>query len=95
MTKKEVKDIIIEKIHETNSIIDDLISDKDTLNQIGLDSLDHLELIMKLEQEFNIGISEGDLINTGNQTVETLTNYVSNRLKIDLKNMKMSLEKAG
>lgn len=82
MTKKEVKDIIIEKIHETNSIIDDLISDKDTLNQIGLDSLDHLELIMKLEQEFNIGISEGDLINTGNQTVETLTNYVSNRLKI-------------
>ena len=82
MTKKEVKDIIIEKIHETNSIIDDLISDRDTLNQIGLDSLDHLELIMKLEQEFNIGISEEDLINMENQTAETLTDYVSNRLKI-------------
>jgi acyl carrier protein len=82
MTKNEIKDIIIEKIHETNSIVDDNLNVNETLNQIGLDSLDHLELIMKLEQEFNIGISEEDLINMENQTVETLTNYVSNRLKI-------------
>ena len=81
MTKKEIKDIIIEKIHDEKSLDEDLSPDS-TLNQMGLDSLDYLELIMDLEKEFNIGIPEEDLINMGDQTVETLTDYVSNRLKI-------------
>ena len=58
--------IELEKIVDTADVMDDL----------GADSLDVLDLIMALEEEFDITISDADVIN--NRMVEDIVAYIVN-----------------
>ena len=62
MSEDKIKSIIIEKLGvEENKIT----MDADLINDLGADSLDQVELIMQLEEEFDIEISD--------EEAETLT----------------------
>tara|TARA_Y100000814_G_scaffold283556_1_gene249614 strand:+ start:429 stop:653 length:225 start_codon:yes stop_codon:yes gene_type:complete len=55
MSEDKIKSIIIDKLGvEENKIT----ADADFINDLGADSLDQVELIMQLEEEFNIEISD-------------------------------------
>ena len=55
MSEDKIKSIIVDKLGiEENKITEDA----DFINDLGADSLDQVELIMQLEEEFNIEISD-------------------------------------
>ena len=55
MSEDKIKSIIIDKLGvEENKIT----PDADFINDLGADSLDQVELIMQLEEEFDIEISD-------------------------------------
>ena len=55
MSEDKIKGIIVDKLGvEENKIT----ADADFINDLGADSLDQVELIMQLEEEFNIEISD-------------------------------------
>ena len=55
MSEDKIKSIIIDKLGvEENKIT----ADANFINDLGADSLDQVELIMQLEEEFNIEISD-------------------------------------
>ncbi|MBQ4561805.1 MAG: acyl carrier protein [Clostridia bacterium] len=56
----------LEAVIDTADIVDDL----------GADSIDVLDLIMALEEEFDITISDADVIN--NRIVEDIVQYIIN-----------------
>ena len=63
MSEDKIKSIIIEKLGVEE---DKITMDADFMNDLGADSLDQVELIMQLEEEFNIEISdeEAESLNT-------------------------------
>ena len=73
MTKheKEVKDILVESI---NKLEFDAIKLTDTLEDLGADSLDSVEIIMSLEEKYNIKISEDVFADI--HTVQDIVDYI-------------------
>ena len=73
MTKheKEVKDLLVESI---NKLEFDAIKLTDTLEDLGADSLDSVEIIMSLEEKYNIKISEDVFADI--HTVQDIVNYI-------------------
>ena len=59
-------EIKLEEVIDTADIVDDL----------GADSIQVLDLIMALEEEFDIEISDADVIN--NRVVEHIVSYIVN-----------------
>ncbi|KAF8795303.1 acyl carrier protein, mitochondrial-like [Argiope bruennichi] len=62
---EHTKEAISEKVLHVCKTFDKIPADKLTLeahfmNDLGLDSLDHVELIMNIEDEFNFEIPDGD-----------------------------------
>lgn len=76
--ENRIKKIIIEKLDIKKS---DIFNDASFINDLNADSLDIVELIMALEEEFNIEISdeEAEKINT----VKEAINYVEKKHKIN------------
>tara|TARA_R100000951_G_scaffold104895_1_gene98356 strand:+ start:238 stop:471 length:234 start_codon:yes stop_codon:yes gene_type:complete len=74
MTKheKEVKDILVESI---NKLEFDAIKLTDTLEDLGADSLDSVEIIMSLEEKYNIKISEDVFADI--HTVQDIVDYIN------------------
>ena len=74
MTKheKEVKDLLVESI---NKLEFDAIKLTDTLEDLGADSLDSVEIIMSLEEKYNIKISED--VFSDIHTVQDIVNYIN------------------
>ncbi len=73
MTKheKEVKDLLVESI---NKLEFDAIKLTDTLEDLGADSLDSVEIIMSLEEKYNIKISEDVFADI--HTVQDIVDYI-------------------
>jgi len=73
MTKheKEVKDLLVESI---NRLEFDAIKLTDTLEDLGADSLDSVEIIMSLEEKYNIKISEDVFADI--HTVQDIVDYI-------------------
>ena len=73
MTKheKEVKDLLVESI---NKLEFDAIKLTDTLEDLGADSLDSVEIIMSLEEKYNIKISED--VFSDIHTVQDIVDYI-------------------
>jgi len=71
--EKRIKKIIVEKldIKEEN-----IFNEASFINDLGADSLDTVELIMALEEEFDIEISdeEAEKINTIKQSIDYIKN---------------------
>ena len=62
-----VKEIIIKKLGVDESEVTPEASIK---NDLGADSLDIVELIMKFEKEFNIGIPDDQIIDTVGEAIQ-------------------------
>jgi len=73
MTKheKEVKDLLVESI---NKLEFDAIKLTSTLEDLGADSLDSVEIIMSLEEKYNITISEDVFADI--HTVQDIVDYI-------------------
>lgn len=56
--------------------LEDVIDTADIVDDLGADSIDVLDLIMALEEEFDITISDADVIN--NRIVEDIVQYIIN-----------------
>lgn len=54
----EVEKRIIRIISEITTIDEDILTLDDNLDQLGLDSLDRIEIALKLEDEFNIEFND-------------------------------------
>ena len=70
--EKEVKDLLVESI---NKLEFDAIKLTDTLEDLGADSLDSVEIIMSLEEKYNIKISENVFADI--HTVQDIVNYIN------------------
>ena len=81
--KKELKEKIIEKLNLEDLTIND-IGDDDVLfiDGLGLDSIDALELIVMLEKDYGIKLSDPSEGKTIFKSIEVLSRYISeNRAK--------------
>lgn len=76
--ESRVKDILAKKLG-----IDELTLESSLIKDLGLDSLDYIELIMALEEEFHIKIS--DEYAESIFRVKDIVFYVDSLLKKDLK----------
>lgn len=79
MEKSKTKKTVIEIISERNHIPVDEITEKSHLHDdLDMDSLDHIELIMDLENKLSISIND----EKSNQllTVQDIINEVDNQL---------------
>ena len=78
MTKheKEVKDLLVESI---NKLEFEAIKLTDTLEDLGADSLDSVEIIMSLEEKYNIKISEDVFADI--HTVQDIVNYINDTVR--------------
>jgi len=73
--KEKVTQIICEKLGVS---IDKVTVEKCFIEDLGADSLDQVELIMALEDEFNIEISDEDAFTI--KTVNDCIDYVTKRM---------------
>lgn len=71
----KVKAIIVDKLGVEESKVTDTAS---FINDLGADSLDTVELVMKFEEEFDIKIPDEDAEKIG--TVNDAVNYIEEKL---------------
>lgn len=57
---EKVKDLISKQL---NKPIDEITDDKEVVKDLGADSLDVVEMLMGLEEEFDISVPEEDAVN--------------------------------
>lgn len=69
----KVKDLIAKQLRIDVAEITD---DKEIVKDLGADSLDVVEMLMSLEEEFNVTVSEEDAINI--KTVADIANVIEN-----------------
>jgi len=70
--EQEVKEIIVESI---DKVVLDRIKLTDTLEDLGADSLDSVEIIMSLEEKYNIKVSED--VFSDIHTVQDIVDYIN------------------
>jgi acyl carrier protein len=70
-TFEKIKKIILEHLDVNES---DVVLGADFMEDLGADSLDVAELIMSIEDEFNLEINEEDL--EGMRTIEDVVDYL-------------------
>ena len=68
-----VREIIVEQL-DVN--VDEVVPEAAFIDDLGADSLDLVELVMHMEEEFNVEIPDDDAENI--RTVQDAINYVQN-----------------
>ena len=77
MERKEIKEKVIEKIKDlSTSIEDEEYPETRFLNNLGFDSLDMVELIIRLEDEFEFGIPDIDAEDIVDKTIGHVIDYI-------------------
>ncbi|MBW1722385.1 MAG: acyl carrier protein [Deltaproteobacteria bacterium] len=72
---QKIKEIICEQLDVSE---EDVVPTASFVDDLGADSLDQVELIMAMEEEFEISISDEDAEKIA--TVEDAINYIKNAL---------------
>ncbi|AEO08699.1 acyl carrier protein [Buchnera aphidicola str. Ak (Acyrthosiphon kondoi)] len=74
--EQRIKQIIIEKLDVKK---EDILNEASFIDDLGADSLDTVELIMALEEEFDIEISDekAEKINTVQDSIDYIKNHYS------------------
>lgn len=72
---EKVKTIILDKTRCN----DNDITANSVLREVGIDSLDSLEMVMELEDQFNIQIPDADA--RGFEKVDDIVKYISDKIK--------------
>ncbi len=74
-TEQKVRRIIMERLSKT---VDEVTLDARFIDDLGADSLDVTELLMALEEEFNVDIDdEANSIETVGQAIEYIAGKIS------------------
>ena len=74
--EEKIKNIIVEQLGVS---VDEVISEASFVDDLGADSLDLVELIMVLEEEFGKEIPDEDAEKI--QTVQDVVNYIENHME--------------
>ena len=74
-TKDRIRDIVCEQLGVDGA---ELNSDSDILEDLGADSLDVVELVMAIEENFDLEIPDEDA--EGMRTIGDVERYVSSRV---------------
>ncbi|ALD15295.1 acyl carrier protein [Buchnera aphidicola (Aphis glycines)] len=74
--EKKIKNIITKKL---DIKIDDITKNSSFLEDLGADSLDIVELIMTLEEDFNIEISDNEAEKI--KTVQNAVDFIKSKIK--------------
>ena len=69
--EEKVKKIIIEQLNVSE---EDVVSEASFVDDLGADSLDQVELIMAMEEEFDLSISDEDAENIA--TVQNAIDFI-------------------
>lgn len=69
-TRTKVIDLIAQQLDRKP----ETITDQDTFDSLGADSLDRVEIVMKLEEHFNIEIDDAEAEKI--KSVDELVNYI-------------------
>lgn len=72
---KEVVAVIAEQLNKPVTAI----NTKSTFEELGLDSLDRVELVMKLEEQYGIEMSDQDAESL--HTIDQVVDYLVNKVK--------------
>jgi len=56
----KVKELIAQQL---NKSVEDITEEKEIVKDLGADSLDVVEMLMSLEEEFNVTVPEEDAVN--------------------------------
>lgn len=75
-TIDKVKELISKQL---NKDINDVTAEKEIVKDLGADSLDVVEMLMSLEEEFNITVPEEDAVNI--KTVGDIVNLIDEQQK--------------
>ncbi len=70
----KVKELISKQL---NRPVEEVACDKEIVKDLGADSLDVVEMLMSLEEEFNISVPEEDAVNI--KTVGDIINLIENK----------------
>jgi len=76
--EKKIREFISELIKLEQNAMNSIDSDADLI-EFGLDSLNSIELIVRLEDEFNIEIDDNDLFIDKINTINKLINIIQNK----------------
>lgn len=77
MSKEQIAETVIAIVEERLGVsASDITLEKNIINDLGADSLDSVELIMSIEQKFDISIPEEAAENI--KTVGDIVEYVEN-----------------
>lgn len=80
MTQAEIQDKVKQAIIDKLNVEESKITPEASfINDLGADSLDTVELVMKFEEEFDIKIPDEDAEKI--QTVGAAVNYIEEKLK--------------
>jgi acyl carrier protein len=79
--KDKIRDQLTALIAEQLAIPAGSIGDENTFEKLGADSLDRVELIMKVEEQFNIEINDEDAEKLHN--VGQMVHYIISRKKLE------------
>ena len=74
---KKIIEIIAENLEKTDEI-DDITADMDILEDLKADSLNVVEIVMAIQDEFEIEVPDADI--PGLKTIRDIVDYVENRL---------------
>ncbi|MFZ0449356.1 MAG: acyl carrier protein [Desulfatiglandaceae bacterium] len=75
VVEEKVKKIVCEQLNVSE---EDVVSEASFVDDLGADSLDQVELIMAMEEEFDISIPDEDAEKIG--TVQDAIDYVKNAI---------------
>ncbi len=77
-TEKEIKEIVTDILVQILGVDESEVTDNANLqNDLGMDSLDAVELIMEFEKQYNISISDYDAEKIS--SVKDIVNYLIER----------------
>ena len=72
MTAEKVKELISKQL---NKPVDEITEEKEVVKDLGADSLDVVEMLMSLEEELGITVSEEEAVNI--KTVGDIINLIN------------------
>ncbi len=76
---ERIENIILTVLKIDPEIIKELSPDE-SLNRIGVDSVNFIEIVISLEEEFNIAFEDDELLLQNLNTINKLKNIISNKL---------------
>lgn len=81
--KAQIKNFIINVIKDDDLSVDDIQDDTILIGEEGIffDSVDVLELIVELENQFGIKIKDNDIVQEKFKTFNTLFSFIKDNIK--------------